>query len=259
MSDFKKYLNVYEFDTVLPGSGRTVKFKPVTTGQMKELLVYENETSPAVIETALDKLITTSIVDEEFDLLDLYLQDRFFLMLEIRRKTKGDHYQFEFKCPQCGSQVLQSVNLANLPVKVFGEVQNVVELNDNISVELDFVKRRDQVIAYEIVDKHFQNLTPTQQATEAALIANALAIRAIITPEGRDDNVSIEDRKFFLEEIPRGEYDLINDWFEKNNFGVDFTFDLTCKHIYAPEPGKTHGVPCGFRQKTDIPMENFFF
>jgi len=260
MSDFKKYLNVYEFDTVLPGSGKTVKFKPVTTGQMKELLVYENETDPSVIESALDKLITSSVVTEDFKILDLYLQDRFFLMLEIRRRTKGDHYQFEFRCPGCNSQVLQSVNLAKLPVtRLIEEVDHIVKLNDSISVELDFIKRRDQVIAYDIVNQTFGNLSPLQKATEAALVANALAIKAVITPDGKDDDISIEDKKFLLENVPRGEYDLINNWFENYNFGVEFSFELQCKHIFVPEPGKTFGKPCGFKQKQDIPLEQFFF
>ena len=39
---FKNYLNVYEFDTVLPGTGAKLKIKPITTGIMKELLLYES-------------------------------------------------------------------------------------------------------------------------------------------------------------------------------------------------------------------------
>jgi len=184
MSDFKKYLNVYSFETTLPGSGKTVRFRPVTTGQMKELLVYENESDPAIIEEAMDKLIQTSIIDEDFEILDLYLQDRFFLMVELRRKTKGDHYQFEYKCPDCGSQTLQSVNLQELPVKnLEKDIDHVVKLNDTISVEVDFVRRREQAAAYKIVKEAFTGLNTLQQAAEAALIANALAIKAIITPD----------------------------------------------------------------------------
>ena len=88
MSDFKKYLNVYEFETTLPGSGVTIKFKPITTGQMKKLLVYENETDPSMVEEAMDELINSSVSTEGFDVKDVWLQDRFFLLVEIRRKTK---------------------------------------------------------------------------------------------------------------------------------------------------------------------------
>ena len=60
--DFRKYLNVYEFETTLPGTGDTVKFKPMTTGQLKKMLVYENSTNPMTVEKALDELISSSII-----------------------------------------------------------------------------------------------------------------------------------------------------------------------------------------------------
>jgi hypothetical protein len=71
MSDFKKYLNVYEFETTLPGSGEVIKYKPITTGQLKKLLIYEDDDDPSIIEEALDDLITSSVISEGFDVTDL--------------------------------------------------------------------------------------------------------------------------------------------------------------------------------------------
>ena len=96
--DFRNYLNVYEFNTTLPGSGEEVTFRPITTGQLKKLLIYENETDPMVIEGALDDLISSCIVNEDFNINDLYLQDRFFLLVEIRKKSKGENYSFQYNC-----------------------------------------------------------------------------------------------------------------------------------------------------------------
>ena len=47
---------MYEFDCTLPGTGQEIKFRPITTGQMKKLLVYEDSTSIQQVEEALDKL-----------------------------------------------------------------------------------------------------------------------------------------------------------------------------------------------------------
>ena len=101
MSNFKNYVNVYEFDCKLPGSGKVVNYKPITTGQMKKLLIYENETSPVVQEKALDSLISSSVIDKDFNINDLYLEDRFFLLVEMRKNTKGKTFTFPFECSKC--------------------------------------------------------------------------------------------------------------------------------------------------------------
>jgi len=41
--DLKKYLNVYTFEFELPGTGEKLKYKPITIGQMKQLLSYGNK------------------------------------------------------------------------------------------------------------------------------------------------------------------------------------------------------------------------
>jgi len=261
MSDFKKYLNVYEFDATTPGTGEVIRFKPLTTGQMKQVLVYENEEDPMVIEHALDELIGSSVLNEGFNIREMYLQDRFFLLVEIRKKTKGNQYQFEFVCPQCSSQSLQSVDLEKLQLKFPpSDINNIVELDENISLELDFVTREDQLFAYNYVRNKFgDTLTPLQLATETSLVANALVVRNVITPEGADSEVTLEDKQFLLESIPRGQYDLVTGWFEKYDFGLDFVFKVSCRHMKAPKFGTSHGQLCGFTQEMDIPMNQFFF
>jgi len=92
MSDRPKFLdhvNSYEFTCELPGSGETVAFKPVSTGQIKKLLTFENETNYVVQEQALDDLLSSSVLSEGFDVGDLYIYDRLFLLLELRKKTEA--------------------------------------------------------------------------------------------------------------------------------------------------------------------------
>ena len=116
MSDFKNYLNTFVFDTVLPGSGKTIKFKPITTGQLKNMLLYQDVEDAGKIELALDQLITECVVSEDFDINDLYLQDRFFLLVEIRKCSKGNVYSFQAKCGSCDSQTMINITLNNLIV-----------------------------------------------------------------------------------------------------------------------------------------------
>jgi len=249
MSDFKKYLNVYQFEITLPGTGELIQFKPITTGQIKKLLVYEGSENLNIIETVMDDLLVSSVITEDFNVDDLYLQDRFFLLIEIRKHSKGKHYNFEIKCPQCESQSLQSINLDNLPFTLKPEnIDYSVKVNDNITVELDFVKRIDQKIAIDFVEEGGSEAQGMQRLAEISVVATAQAVKSIVTPEGTDDDLPLEDRVYLLDNLSQQEFETVTAWFEKNSYGVDFEFELKCHH-----------EPCDFNQKIEIPIENFFF
>lgn len=243
---FKEFLNIYEFETILPGSGETIRFKPVTTGELKKLLVYENEENESIIEEALDRLISSSVENEDFDIKNLYLQDRFFLLIEIRKKTKGESYNFTHNCKKCKSQTLQKINLNDLKVKKFEkEISKNVFVTENISVNLKHITRKDQIEAFLYIgdDKIMSKL---QKSTEAALYTYASGIEAIITPNGKEENINIPDKKYLLENISTGSYDKIKEWYEENNFGIDFKYKIKCIH-------------CGNEETIEIPLDNFFF
>lgn len=244
MSDFKQYLNVYEFKTILPGSGQKIQFKPITTGELKRLLVYENESDERVIEEALDQLISSSVQNEDFNIKDLYLQDRFFLLVEIRKKTKGAFYKFTYECGSCRAQTLHNLNLDELVINKFpDDVSNSILLTDNISVKVKHITRQEQIDAYK--EFNGDGMSSLQISIEMALLTHAAGIYNVTTPNGIED-IGIGDKKFLLENISTGSYELIKDWYVDNNFGMDFTFEINCNG-------------CGKKEKHDIPLHNFFF
>lgn len=246
MSDFKKYLNKYEFKTVLPGSGEEITFKPITTGQMKSLLVHEGEQEMGVIENVLDNLISDTIITpEDLDITDLYVNDRFFLIIELRKHTRGTTYQFEWVCSECKSQSIQVVDLKKLKVQSLPKnFKDIVKLDDDISVRMDFPRRRDQKLAFEIMNEAGE-ITEAQRTAELGVLVTALTMQSVITPTGEDEKVSIDDRIYLLENISTQMYEKIANW-TTTNFGVDFSTTIKCKN-------------CKFEKVIDIPPENFFF
>lgn len=249
MVDFKKYLNVYSFQTVLPGSGQEIRFKPITTGQLKRLLSYENTDDPAIVERALDELISSSIETEGFNIEDLYLQDRFFILLEIRKKTKGEKYQFTFNCPECKSQSMSSIDLSTLEVKKLemDKIEDVVKLDDNISLRMGFVTRKMEKEAFELAKKIMgSSKNNALKQAETAVIMQALAVKSIITPDGEDNNINVMEKKYLLETIPQQLYEKVQEWFNQNSFGVDFKTSISC-------------ISCDYKKEINIPVEDFFF
>ena len=246
-SNFKKYLNKYEFKTVLPGSGKEITFRPITTGQMKALLVHEKEDDVGAVEEVIDKMMSECVIKpKNFDIDELYINDRFFFLIELRKHTRGTTYEFEHKCPKCKSQSLQVVDLKKLKVnKLPKNLNNVVKIDEDISVELDFPRRRDQKLAYDILREAPGNISEMQKTAELGTLISALTIKAIITPDGADKDVSLEDKIFFVENISTQMYEKIAD-FSSKHFGVDFKAKIKCKS-------------CKDSKVVNIPPENFFF
>lgn len=290
MSNFKNYLNTYVFETVLPGRGDTISFKPITTGQIKKLLLYETSNEPMSMEDALDEMINECIdKPENFDVKKLYLQDRFFLLVEIRKATRGNIYSFQSECTSCGSQSQQIVKLSDLSVTYLNknvkvekkesitekkpttkktaisekkkEVKtvtyeakeevndwNIVKLNENISVKLSLITRDMQIIAFNMIKEKYKNgeMNEIQRTLELTTILYALSIESIITPEGEESDVSMEDKIFLLDNIQQSEQEKISNWYDVNDFGIDFSFDVECMH-------------CHNKERKAVPVENFFY
>lgn len=272
MSDFKNYLNTFVFDTVLPGSGEVIKFKPITTGQLKNMLLYQDVDDAMKIEEALDQLITECVTSENFDINNLTLQDRFFLLVEIRKCSKGNNYSFQIKCPSCESQSIININLNNLTVtksKAFLKDDKIdlvstsvkkskkevkedksiifdpfVTLENKLKIELSFPTRGMQKKAFELFDDD-KKLTEVQRNIEMLSYVQAMSIKSITTPDG-DVNTSFEDALYLLNNIRQMDQEKITEWFNNNEFGLDFSFSQKCPH-------------CGTESKRDIPLEDFFF
>jgi hypothetical protein len=248
MSDKPKFLdrvNVYEFTCKLPGSNQSVNFKPVNTGQLKKLLTYENETNLIIQERALDELISSSVLSEDFNIDELYLEDRFFLLVELRKKTKGEVLEFTLTCPKCKSQTLNRVDLTKLPVKAIDPGANkVVKLGNDIKVHLRRIKRKHQKeITPNMLPK---GLSPLQIQAEIQILYHACTIEKVETPEGMDENLKLSDKKYLIEHIPTGDYDKIRDGIDALSFGVDLRYKMGCNQ-------------CQYEQTIEVPIENNFF
>ena len=243
VSNFRNYLNVYEFECTLPGSKEVIRFKPITTGQLKKLLIYEKEVSPIIQEKALDELISSSVISDNFDIKNLYLEDRFFLLIEIRKNTKGEIFEFNYKCPKCNTISIIKLDLNKLKVKPMSDdIDSVVKLNDDISVMLSHIKRGDQISNENQINTRD---TINQQIVDMQILTYASSITKITTPDG-DENPNIIDKKYLLENVPTPLFDKVKKWHEDNTFGIDFTYQSQC-------------INCKDKINIDIPLENFFF
>jgi hypothetical protein len=245
MLDLRSMVNDYRFECELPGSGEKVEFRPITTGQMKGLLVYENDTDPFAIENALDDLITGCVITPGFDVKELFLQDRLFLLIEIRKKTKGSNYTFKYTCPKCETDVINTVNLDELPVTRWDKnADNLIRLKENLSVKMRLIKRGDQIDAVRAVKK-MKVSSPARMAVEVATYMYAAAMDEFVLDNGETGKADIEDKIYLIDNTGDSLFNTVKKWLEDNDFGVNLYFDFSCFN-------------CKWGARKFIPVNDFF-
>lgn len=242
---FRNILNVYSFTCELPGTGEEVEFKPLTTGQLKRLLTYENEKNPLIQENAIDEIINSAIITDGISSERMFLEDRFYFLIQVRKKSKGEVIEFTNDCSECKSQSLIRLDLGDLPVIKKNEDElNELDLNNGIKVKLKHITRGEQK---QINPRVLKGLSETQMGAEMQLFTTALGIESVTTEDfGEETELTLDDKKYLIENIPTNEYQKILDWGEDNFFGVKFNTQFSCVH-------------CRHTEKIDIPMEQAFF
>lgn len=246
---FKNYVSTYEFLVTLPSGEGEIKCQPIKFKQMKHLLTISSQAINVVeIENGLDFVLQGSIIGD-FNIDSLYLQDRLYILTELRKKSKGTIQQKQIICEKCKSQFIYNIDLDKIHVKKLPEKLNkIIKLNENISVEVDFPRRKNQKDLYEYLELLEKDLQTKIEETpddkdlqmrikyfdkfkelEASEFLVISSIVAIISPDGREDNLSFEDRKFLIDSLAEEELTKIGNWLDDNNFGLAGEIKTKCK------------------------------
>ena len=248
--DFKDYLNVFEFNCVLPGTGQKVKFKPLTIGNIKQIASYSEENPTAgTLTNMFDEILKNSVISEDFDPLEIYLQDRYFLILEIRKKTKGEVVEYNMTCPECKSQSKQKIDFDDILVKQRrDDIDYDIRITGELTIRLRHLLRHQEKEIYDLwstfkKEKQYEN--DTEADLDLAILLEAQSIEEIITPNGVQDGITILDKKYLLENIPQPLYKKVADWYDEYDFGPEMIIKVKCPH-------------CKFESQQDITNTDFF-
>lgn len=236
------FLNVYHFETVLPGSGETIKYKGFSTNTMKKLLVFENEKDPLKEEEILDYIIKISVLNEDFDINKIYVLDRYFLFLKIREATKGSEYSFPYTCPKCKNQSLQVINLKDMVTKNYMNDDVGIELLDGkLKMKLKFPLREDQKKCYSLINP---KLPDSEKKVDMGLSDLASMVVSIESEAGKMD-INIGELTAFIGDLPEKEKEKFDTWIDENKFGINLKHNLKCDQ-------------CDHSEEKELPMKNFF-
>lgn len=251
--DFRNYLNVHEFETVIPSTGKKVKFKPITVGQLKKLTAYGESADLKMQEQILDNLISSCIIDEDFNVDDLIIQERIDIIVDIRRQSIDNVLEFTTRCPKCNVQGIQKIDLNNLENILYKNIKHKehIDINDNIRVKIGHIKRSEQKEAFASIN--INNKNETEILTDLGLATTAASIKEIQVRENKEsefvtqEEVTIQDKMFLLEGLNSKIYSKISNWQEDNEFGIKLAYKIRCI-----------SKDCGHEETVRLPMSNFF-
>lgn len=242
-----QYLNQYSNDVELPSIYKTVSIRPITTGQMKRVLAYSDNDDPFVIDDILDDIINDCVTTEDFNINDISIQDRFSLIINIRKITKGDIYTFHTKCPECKTELINIIDINKMKNNPYPEKINpIIKLTDTLSANMSFMTRGMQKKAVNIV-RNDKTLNEDQKMVEMATYLYAIAINSFETPTGNINNASVNDKKELLDNLSEKTYENITNWFKEVDYGYVFTYKPHCRFCKWED------------EEQDIPLSSFFF
>ena len=250
MVDIIRYLNVYEFDEILPGTGQMIKLRPYAAADIKRLLLASDQ------EEALDTLIQNCVITSGFNVNDITLPDRLYLLVSLRKKTKGTTYTYTYVCPVCQSQRIVTVDLKRIKTKpLSSNFSRIVKLDDNISLELKPVTRgaiKEALKRIDEMEKEKQTDLGEAKTLEQLMLIYALSIVKFITPEG-EHSPTLEEALDFInnEKLPRWMFEKITEWFESLDYGIDLKIVTECDNKKCNEYKK--------EVKEDIQLGDFLF
>ena len=243
--DLSQLNAIYEFETQLPGCGAWVRFRPFTTGQIKKILAFEGETDPIVISEIINQLLNEVIVGDDPQVHDIFIRDREYLLMEIRNKTKGSRWETQWKCEKCGSQNILNINLSKLPVTRIEKelIDYECKILPNLTVNMKFLTIMDEMEIISTIDK---SLSDNKKSAELVISMIAGSIDSVVLNGNLIDEMTLSDKKYFLEESPTNIYHALKEWLETNDYGMDFNIKAKCHS-------------CDHELSFNAAPENFFF
>lgn len=160
------------FETTLPSTGKTVKYRPYLVKEEKILLMAHQGKDPGEIAKAVKTLLQSCIKTEDVDIEKLPSFDLEWLFLKIRGKSVGEVVEAKMRVPkeECGKGkdkcfVDIEANLEDVVVEKDPDHTDKVQLTDDVGIvfaypnmeilgELTGAKERNEVDAIlDIISK----------------------------------------------------------------------------------------------------------
>lgn len=128
-----------KYEMVIPSSDKVVTYRPYLVKEEKLLLsAFESQDQKQAMRAMVDTVV--ACVNDDIKTSELATFDVEYMFTQIRSKSVGESSTLHFKCEDegCDKRTDVSIDLSSLEVTKQEDVDNVVQITDDISIELRY-------------------------------------------------------------------------------------------------------------------------
>jgi hypothetical protein len=213
-------------------SGRKAFIKPMKVRDKKDILKAIESKDEKLIQKNFDDIIEKYVtLEDKRSTDDLTIQERYQVLVAIRRAAAGDTAKLAHQCPKC-EHINKDIpfNMDSIVTTSYEEPKDggVVNVADGaIKLVLGPIRREDEKKLEKIIfDKKVTLVSERQFIMMAGYIHKVIMSQNDITAEVP---MKIEERIDFFENLRASDLDKITDYIKATDFGVKLPFSFKCE------------------------------
>lgn len=136
-------------ETILPSSGKSIKFRPFLVGEEKILLIALEEGTEEAFVDSIKTILERVIITPNVDLDNLPMVDIEHLFIQLRKHSVGSVIEMKYSCRNiltkdniskpCGHEILVDIPIDDIKVENLG-AETTIMLHDDIGAVLKYPK-----------------------------------------------------------------------------------------------------------------------
>ena len=223
-----------KYELKIPSLKKDVKFRPYLVKEEKILMMAFESNDQKVALNAIADTVTSCLDDDEIKINDLTLYDIEYMFTKIRAKSVGEESDIIVTCNKCNHKNDVKINLDEVVLSDPGEVSNLIEITDEVSVEM----------SYPNFSKTVSNDKVLSQDSEVESLIELIADCMVC--------INTEEEKVMLRDEPREKILEFIDSMTNDQFGKIREFVESVPKVQIP-----HEYVCGgCNEKRDVMIRN---
>ncbi len=212
-------------------SGRKAFVKPMKVKDKKDILKAIESKDEKLIQKNFDDIVEKYVtLEDKRPLEDLTVQERYQILVAIRRAAAGDEAKLAHQCPKCEHVNRDiSFDMNNIVTKEYVTPSNgnTIEVaNGAIKVILGPIRRETEKKLEKIIfDKKIELMSERQFLMMAGFIEKVVMTQNDIATEVP---MKVEEKIEFFENLRASDLDKITGYIKSTDFGVKLPFKFKC-------------------------------
>jgi hypothetical protein len=134
------------YDLTLPLSNKKIRYRPFLVKEQKNLLMAIESDDQESIQENIKQILRNCTLTEDIDIDDLPVIDIEYYFINLRAKSVGEVIENKYRCEaivddkKCNNVMETTINLLDIKVDGLVKDNDVIQLNDKISVKMRYPK-----------------------------------------------------------------------------------------------------------------------